>query len=467
MSRVLLCAVAALAGFHPGSLDGQTYPDPFASAFNSAAIEYVQFNLDVPDTIVQGMPVAHRVIYRDPVTTVWDDTVMTELYQACSVYTYSATVELNTSSSYLEWYNHSESDTLVVTQSPKNGSNVFPVPQYLLADLGADPVGDVEGAAGTFLDITHCYASYSDARLYFRLDNNGGGFPTSSGFTFFLYSIGILDPDASDSAAYALLYANVPFLLSPGLYKIDLADSSFTNIGDIQYNISGNSLSMSCGITDLTAQPGWSDWPPPSGFIGVAPITATQTLSGLAPNDMGKAVLYLPESHTADFLFNQTPVLSDGMVELSDSFYVSASVVFMDLDGHLAVIRSLHFGTDLYPMTACEKDYVSGTLFEATFEIDSTAWYRYFFEFSDGVETVTTALDSIYMELPYVPGDADGSGAVDIDDVVYLIAYIFTEGPPPDPMAAGDADCSGSVDIDDVVYLIDYIFGDGPPPCRS
>ena len=32
-----------------------------------------------------------------------------------------------------------------------------------------------------------------------------------------------------------------------------------------------------------------------------------------------------------------------------------------------------------------------------------------------------------------VCGDANGDGAVDIDDVVYLIAYIFSGGPPPDP----------------------------------
>jgi len=64
----------------------------------------------------------------------------------------------------------------------------------------------------------------------------------------------------------------------------------------------------------------------------------------------------------------------------------------------------------------------------------------------------------------WVPGDADGSGGVDIDDVVYLIAYIFSSGPPPNPYAAGDVDCSGFVDIDDVVYLIAYIFSSGPPP---
>jgi len=74
------------------------------------------------------------------------------------------------------------------------------------------------------------------------------------------------------------------------------------------------------------------------------------------------------------------------------------------------------------------------------------------------------------------PGDANGSGDIDIDDVVYLIGYIFSGGPAPTPyLFCGDADCSGSyskgtndyapgVDIDDVVYLIGYIFSGGPAP---
>lgn len=64
-------------------------------------------------------------------------------------------------------------------------------------------------------------------------------------------------------------------------------------------------------------------------------------------------------------------------------------------------------------------------------------------------------------------GDADESGGIDIDDVVYLIAYIFSGGLPPVPyaVASGDATCECVVDIDDVVYLIAYIFSGGPPPC--
>jgi hypothetical protein len=68
-----------------------------------------------------------------------------------------------------------------------------------------------------------------------------------------------------------------------------------------------------------------------------------------------------------------------------------------------------------------------------------------------------------------VPGDANGSGGVDVDDVVYLIAYIFSGGPPPRPYdCCGDANGSCGVDIDDVVYLIGYIFTAGyPPPAES
>jgi hypothetical protein len=69
--------------------------------------------------------------------------------------------------------------------------------------------------------------------------------------------------------------------------------------------------------------------------------------------------------------------------------------------------------------------------------------------------------------LEYIPGDADGSGAIDIDDVVHLINYIFNGGLAPVPLESGDADCSGEIDIDDVVYLINYIFNGGPEPCAD
>jgi hypothetical protein len=64
-------------------------------------------------------------------------------------------------------------------------------------------------------------------------------------------------------------------------------------------------------------------------------------------------------------------------------------------------------------------------------------------------------------------GDADSSGEVDVDDVVYLINFVFTSGPPPNPLDVGDVNCSGVIDIDDVVYLITYIFSGGNAPCDT
>lgn len=69
-----------------------------------------------------------------------------------------------------------------------------------------------------------------------------------------------------------------------------------------------------------------------------------------------------------------------------------------------------------------------------------------------------------HCEDPFMCGDCDKSGSIDIDDAVFLIQYIFSGGSAPDPLSVGDADCSGSVDIDDAVYLIQYIFAGGPPP---
>ena len=64
-------------------------------------------------------------------------------------------------------------------------------------------------------------------------------------------------------------------------------------------------------------------------------------------------------------------------------------------------------------------------------------------------------------------GDADNSAGVDISDAVFLISYIFSNGPAPSPTLQGDANCDAAVDISDVVYLITFIFGGGAAPCDN
>jgi hypothetical protein len=62
------------------------------------------------------------------------------------------------------------------------------------------------------------------------------------------------------------------------------------------------------------------------------------------------------------------------------------------------------------------------------------------------------------------PGDANDDGMCDIGDGVYLISYIFKEGPYPICMEEGDANVDCWVDVGDVVYIVSYIFREGAYP---
>jgi len=64
-------------------------------------------------------------------------------------------------------------------------------------------------------------------------------------------------------------------------------------------------------------------------------------------------------------------------------------------------------------------------------------------------------------------GDVDANGMTDIDDVVFLLSYIFTGGTAPVSISDADPDCSGAVDVDDVLHLLAYIFTGGPQPCAD
>ncbi len=92
---------------------------------------------------------------------------------------------------------------------------------------------------------------------------------------------------------------------------------------------------------------------------------------------------------------------------------------------------------------------------------------------SGNVYVAGTSYDSVtnddYVTIKYIQflrGDANGDGVINVSDVVYLINYLFINGPAPDPIQAGDVNCDGFVNVTDVVYLINYLFISGPPPCE-
>jgi len=61
-------------------------------------------------------------------------------------------------------------------------------------------------------------------------------------------------------------------------------------------------------------------------------------------------------------------------------------------------------------------------------------------------------------------GDANANGGVTISDVVYIVNYLFKDGPKPVPLETGDVNGNNECTIADAVYLVNYLFKDGNPP---
>lgn len=79
-----------------------------------------------------------------------------------------------------------------------------------------------------------------------------------------------------------------------------------------------------------------------------------------------------------------------------------------------------------------------------------------------------TAIFSIRIN-PALPicGDANSDDMVSITDAVFIINYIFVDGPAPQPMEKADVNCDGRVNLVDAVYMVNYIFSGGAEPCAE
>jgi len=62
----------------------------------------------------------------------------------------------------------------------------------------------------------------------------------------------------------------------------------------------------------------------------------------------------------------------------------------------------------------------------------------------------------------YISGDANGDWKVSVSDVVYIINYLFKQGPIF--IGFSDVNNDSKVSVSDVVYLINYLFKQGPVP---
>ncbi|MEZ5358275.1 MAG: dockerin type I repeat-containing protein [Candidatus Zixiibacteriota bacterium] len=114
-----------------------------------------------------------------------------------------------------------------------------------------------------------------------------------------------------------------------------------------------------------------------------------------------------------------------------------------------------------------EPKPVPGGCFQAMFVygIDNIQNYYFAMKAVDDAGNWSALSYSVTGELSeYICGDVDGDGRINVGDEVYLIRFIFKQGPAPQPLAAADLNGNGYVEIGDLKYMINYIHIFGPPP---
>ncbi len=82
--------------------------------------------------------------------------------------------------------------------------------------------------------------------------------------------------------------------------------------------------------------------------------------------------------------------------------------------------------------------------------------------------TCLTLLGAFGTGCGYMCGDVSGDMRVNISDVVYLINFIFREGPAPENDQVADLNHDGGLDVADATVLVHFIFRSGPAlDCRT
>lgn len=181
-----------------------------------------------------------------------------------------------------------------------------------------------------------------------------------------------------------------------------------------------------------------------------------------------EATPLIPDQYGIDFLLAPCDT-GDGMVSgiiSDDGIPVEDATVLARRSGEVRATTT----------SDSDGSYTLYGLMPGSYEISASKVLHLGASYPTQIEVGTGEVNGIDIELQAMKnGDCTLDGTVDVDDAVFLISYIFSNGPAPSPLHMADSDCSGGVDIDDVVWIIAYAFsggyapgdtnGDGIPDC--
>ena len=283
-----------------------------------------------------------------------------------------------------------DTDTLVGMMPTYIPNDVFPPAVEELSYVAADTTGDVLDPSCPNLDITGNYFGYSDSRFYGGLTNDSGDFLLDSGGmfpdTYYFYITVILNPETVliDSVVYAMIYADISFLLSPGLYRItgtEFSLGTFEMIGNIETQVIDTILVMACDIETLTNDVHFGTWPNITNSLGVEMITAKYMLPlDFLIMDFSKPSLQNIDQYIIEPFTNILPEISDLNYNISGEF-TTFFCTYFDENGHFPIVAEIEIENSIYPIFPTSFDYSIPVEFFT--EIPLTNWEEATFRFSD------------------------------------------------------------------------------------
>jgi len=302
-----------------------------------------------------------------------------------------------------------ETDTIVGMMPAYQQNDLFP-PENELGFIADDPIGDNLDPEFPNLDITENYFGYSDTRFYAGLTSESGDFPLDVGgsfpLTYFFYVTTILNPETVliDSVVYAMIYADIPMLMSPGLYKISGTEFSletFELIGNIETEVVDGQLQMACDIETLTGDENFGEWPNITNSIGVEMLTAEYNLpTEFLLTDLAKISLQFIDQYEIEPITNILPEISD--LEGTNSGLFTCT--YYDENGHFPIVAEVIVDGELFWLIPQSFDYSGNVIFESV--TGTYGWDEATFHFSDNnyefVEETIINNSSSDGELPIV-----------------------------------------------------------------
>ncbi|MBK8167350.1 MAG: T9SS type A sorting domain-containing protein [bacterium] len=273
-----------------------------------------------------------------------------------------------------------------------------------LTRLATDAAGD-ETSGRAHLDLVDCRLGTDGTRLQAALTNVSGGFPVSSGLTFFSYLLAIKDPAVPDpDVLFAMIHTvTAAGIIAPGLYRIEgTGVDDLVKIGEITVSVlaAQNTLLLSCALADLEADPAFQSWyDPVDPRLDVAGLSQRITLLGGAQEtDRTPGGVWHLRQVRLESGPNTLPSLSDLAVPAPGSGGF-VSVLYQDADGHCPVFAQLLLPDgEVFPLRPQSLDYAQPVVYRSDAglaPLESGSAGTVTVRFSDNLDDVVTLTQAV------------------------------------------------------------------------